>query len=57
MDAAEVHDSVLGGDLVLLERVHHEQVPHISVLDVLAERGPGLDGRVLFPGALGLFSG
>jgi hypothetical protein len=54
MDAVEVNDSVLGGKLALLERIHHEEVPDIAILDVLAERHPSLVGWVLFPGPLGL---
>jgi hypothetical protein len=52
MDAVEVNDSVLGGDLALLERIHHEQVPHVAIFDIFAERRPSLVGRVLFPGPL-----
>ncbi len=49
MDTVEVHDAMLRDDLTSRERIHHEQVPHIAILDILAERGPGLVGRVLPP--------
>jgi hypothetical protein len=54
MDAVKVNDSVLGGDLALLERICHEQIPHVAIFDIFAERRPGLVGRVLLPGPLRL---
>ena len=36
MDAVEINDSMLRGDVTLLKRIHHEQVPHLAIFEQFA---------------------